>query len=46
MAQLLPETLGRLSNLKELLLDRNLLRGNIPIEFARLSNLGTSDHKI
>jgi hypothetical protein len=42
MAQILPETLGRLTNLKRLLLDRNLFRGNIQSEFGRLSKLGTT----
>lgn len=46
MAQILPETLGKLSNLKRLLLDRNLFRGNIQSEFGHLSNLGTIQHNI
>jgi hypothetical protein len=41
LAQILPQTLGRLSNLKRLLLDRNLFRGNIQSEFGHLSKLGT-----
>lgn len=41
MAQILPETLGKLSNLRRLVLDRNMLRGSIPIDFGHLSQLGT-----
>ena len=40
LAQTLPETLGRLSNLQQLLLDRNMYPGNIPVEFGLLSQLG------
>ena len=40
LAQILPVTIGSLSNLKELVLDRNIIRGSLPTEFGLMSDLG------
>jgi hypothetical protein len=40
LAQMIPETLGELTNLRELRLARNALHGALPEEFGKLSLLG------